>query len=244
MLNGFAATRDDWDPDFLDALAACCELIRIDHRGIGGSGCADGKFAIDDLAADAAGAIEALALDRPAVLGWSMGGFVALALALARPRLVGSLVLLSTSPGGDAATPAAPEVRERLRDFSGTPREQASRLISLLFTPERAREVDAQFGELVAEARAAFPVDLAAAQWEAMEGWEAHGGGDRLGELSSPTLVATGDDDVVFPPANALALANGIPGAWLARFPHSGHAFMADQPRSLAQLISAFLDAT
>ena len=85
MLNGFAATRDDWDPTFLEALAAECELIRVDYRGVGGSAAPDGPFSIDDLGADVAGVIEALGLERPAVLGWSMGGFIALALALARP---------------------------------------------------------------------------------------------------------------------------------------------------------------
>jgi len=243
MLNAFAATRDDWDPTFLESLAASWELIRVDHRGIGGSATPDGAFSIEDLARDVAGVIEALELDRPAILGWSMGGFVAIALALERPNLVGSLILLSTSQGGDAATLGAPDVRDRLRDFSGTPREQASRLISLLFPPDRAAQVDAQFGELVAAARAAFPVDVASAQWDAMEAWEADGAGDRLGEISSPALVVTGSDDIVIPPANALALAVAIRGAWLARFPRSGHAFMADHPSSLARLIAAFLGA-
>jgi pimeloyl-ACP methyl ester carboxylesterase len=243
LLNGFAATRDDWDPGFLDALAEGRELVRVDHRGLGTSAGLDGGFTIEDLGADVAGVIEALGLGRPAVIGWSMGGFVALALSLARPDLVAGLVLLSTSPGGSAATPAAPDVRERLHDFSGTPREQASRLISLLFPPRRAIEIEAQFGELMAASRAALAVDVAAAQWEAMEAWEDGGAADRLGEISCPTLVAAGSDDVVIPPANSLALASAIPGAWLARFPGCGHAFMADRPDSLARLISVFLGA-
>ena len=56
-----------------------------------------------------------------------MGGFVALTLALAAPDRVGRLVLLSTGAGGPTSTPAAPEVQAKLRDMSGTPREQASR---------------------------------------------------------------------------------------------------------------------
>ena len=43
------------------------------------------------------------------------------------------------------------------------------------------------------------------------------------------------------PPANSLALVQGMPGAWLARFPHSGHGFMADHPDGLTRLISTFL---
>jgi pimeloyl-ACP methyl ester carboxylesterase len=59
--------------------------------------------------------------------------------------------------------------------------------------------------------------------------------------ISCPVLVATGEEDVVIPPGNASALANAIPGSWLARFPHSGHGFMADHPETLAALINAFL---
>ncbi len=47
----------------------------------------------------------------------------------------------------------------------------------------------------------------------------------------------------MFPAATATALAKAIPGAWLARFPHSGHGFMADHPETLAGLINGFFDA-
>ncbi len=241
VLNGYAATKADWDPGFIAALGADRELILPDYRGIGDSAGDSEPFAIEDLAGDAAGVIAALGLERPDVLGWSMGGFVALALALAEPTRVGKLVLLSTSAGGASATLADPEVRARISDLSGTPREQASRLISLLFTPPRARMIDAAFGDIVATARAALPHDVVRAQWRAMEAWDAGGAAERLGEISAPALVATGSEDVVVPPANALSLAAGIRGAWLAPFPDSGHAFMADHPDSLARLISAFL---
>ncbi len=61
-------------------------------------------FTIEDLASDVAGLIDALGLERPGVLGWSMGGFVALALALSDPARLSRLVLLSTSGGGELDT--------------------------------------------------------------------------------------------------------------------------------------------
>ena len=114
-------------------------------------------------------------------------------------------------------------------------------MISLLFLPARARMIDAAFGDVVAAARAALPTEVVRAQWRAMEEWERAGCAPRLGGIAAPALVATGSEDVVVPPANSLALAAGIPGAWLAPFPHSGHGFMADHPDSLAGLISTFL---
>jgi pimeloyl-ACP methyl ester carboxylesterase len=241
VLNGFAATKDDWDPTFLDALARKHELVLLDNRGMGESPDDGLAFTVEDLAADVAGLIDALGLTRPAILGWSMGGFVALALALCNPAKVSKLVLLSTSGGGVLGTPAEAAARERLRDVSGTPREQASRLISLLFPPERAAAVDAEFGEVVAAARADLSPGLVGRQWEAMEAWEGREDAADIARISAPALVATGDEDVVIPPSNATALATAIEGAWLARFPHSGHGFMADHPVTLAGLIGTFL---
>ena len=240
VLNGFAATRNDWDQAFLAALARDHTLICLDHRGIGGSSDAR-PFTVDDLAADAADVIRTLGLDRPAVLGWSMGGFVALTLARAHPTVLSRMVLLATSPGGAAAKPIAPAVKAQLTDFSGTPRERARRLLGLLFTPERAAAVDAEFGDVVAAAQAALPLDVVREQEHLLDEWERDRVGGRLDEVRCPTLVAAGSEDVVIPPANAVALATGIAGAWLARFPRSGHAFMADHPEQLARVIAAFL---
>jgi len=74
-----------------------------------------------------------------------------------------------------------------------------------------------------------------------MDSWDRNGAGGRLRKLRAPTLVATGTEDIVIPPLNALALVNAVPGAWLAQFSGGGHAFMAQYPRELADLIIEFL---
>lgn len=241
LLNGFAATRQDWDPTFLDAVEQRHELLMVDHRGIGGSWHDGARFTIADLTTDVAGLIGAMALERPALLGWSMGGFVALSVAISEPKLIGKLVLLSTSAGGSSTALGRPEVQAQLRDFSGSPREQATRLISLLFEPERARQIDADFGDIVAAARATLPMQVVAQQWDAIQEWAREGIAARLPGLDCPALIATGLDDIVIPPENSLTLAQRIPGSWLARFPHCGHGFIADYPEPLAALITVFL---
>jgi len=69
-----------------------------------------------------------------------------------------------------------------------------------------------------------------------MDAWHRNGAGDQLPGINAPVLIATGSEDVVIPPSNALKLVNAIPKAWLAQFPHGGHAFMAQYPRQLADL--------
>src|SRR5215510_12159417 len=82
VLNGFGATSADWDPSFMDRLASSNELILVNNRGIGGSTDDGRSFDIAKLAADTAHVIETLGIERANVLGWSMGGFVAQALAV------------------------------------------------------------------------------------------------------------------------------------------------------------------
>lgn len=150
VLNGFGATRADWDPSFIDRLASSHELILLNNRGIGGSTDDRQPFDIAKLAADAAYVIETLGIVRVGVMGWSMGGFVAQALALKCPDRINKLVLLSTDPGGIEADLPSPDMWAKLLDGSGTPNEQARRLLFVLFPRDVAESFYREFGDIVA----------------------------------------------------------------------------------------------
>src|SRR6266536_3997232 len=241
VLNGFAATSEDWDPSFIDRLASSNQLILLDNRGIGRSIDNGPPFDIAQLADDAARVIEILGIERTSLLGWSMGGFIAQTLALQHPERINKLILLSTDPGGADADLASAAVWSQLIDISGTPHEQARRLLSLVFPSDVAESIYRQFGDIVAAARARLSPELVNRQAAAMDAWHHNGVGNRLSEITRPVLIATGSEDVVIPPSNALKLVDAIPGAWLAQFPRGGHAFMAQYPRPLADLINCFL---
>src|SRR6266699_20507 len=241
VLNGFGATSADWDPPFIDRLASSNELILLNNRGIGGSADDGQSFDIAKLADDAAHVIEALGFEHVSLLGWSMGGFIAQAFALNYADRVDKLVLLSTDPGGIEADLAAPDVWSELIDVSGTPNEQARRFLFLLFPNHVAESFYQQFGDIVTAARAQLPVELLNRQSAAVDAWHRNGVASQLRAIRVPVLVATGTDDIVIPASNALKLLNDIPGAWLAQFPHGGHAFVAQYPRALADLINRFV---
>ncbi|MFN8130716.1 MAG: alpha/beta hydrolase [Solirubrobacteraceae bacterium] len=236
LLNGLAATHADWDPAFVAALAESWTVVALDHRGMGASSDDGAPFTIEDLAADVATATDGLGLGPAAVAGWSMGGFVALALAAARPGLVTSLALLGTATGG--GEPSPPGVLETITDLEPPPREQAARLLALLFPAPVAAQIDAEFGDLVADARAGLDAGVLARQRQAILAWQAGGLAGRLGEIRAPALVACGTADAVIPPANALTLAAGLDGSWLVRFRDAGHAFMAQVPAAIASLVT------
>jgi pimeloyl-ACP methyl ester carboxylesterase len=241
LVNGYAATAADWDPTFIEALAAGRELICVDNPGVGQARADPPPHSIEDAAETLARQLEELGLGSVAVLGWSLGGMVAQALAAAAPERVSALVLLSTDAGGPEAEEGSARAWQQLTSREGTPREQASRLIGLLFPPDFARIVDERFGDVVAAARAELPAATLEAQEAAMAAWHAEPAGERLAAIRAPVLVAAGTEDVVIPSGNAGLIARALPGAWLAHFPGGGHAFMAQEPRRLAALILAFL---
>ena len=78
---------------------------------------------------------------------------------------------------------------------------------------------------MVATAHAKLSPNVVDRQAAAMDAWHHNGAGDRLRELSAPTLVATGTEDIVILPSNALALVSAIPRAWLAQFKGGGPCF-------------------
>ena len=241
LLNGFGATSADWDPSFIDRLASSNELILLNNRGIGGSTDDEQSFDVEKLADDTAHVIENLDIERASVLGWSMGGFIAQAFAVKCAHRVDKLVLLSTDSGGIEADLASPDVWSELLDTSGTPNEQARRLLFLLFPKDVAESFYRRFGAIVAAARAQLSVELLNRQAAAMNAWHRNGVASQLRDVRMPVLIATGTEDIVIPASNALKLVNTIPGAWLAQFPHGGHAFMAQYPQVLADLINSFL---
>jgi pimeloyl-ACP methyl ester carboxylesterase len=249
LLNGYAATGGDWDPTLLMQLGRSFEVICPDNRGVGESELGTGAVSVAGMAADLEALLDALELERAPVVGWSMGGFVAQQLAARAQARVEALALLSTDPGGAAAVPAAAEAWARLIDHSGTPREQASRLISLLFPPALAPEIDRRFGEVVAAAQAGLRPEALRAQELAMALWHmedplaAEGGGmsGEAGGTAMPVLIAHGSEDVVIPAANVEPLAARWPGARVEVFDGGGHAFMAQEPRRLAELLTTFL---
>ncbi len=242
LVNGYAATAMDWDPSFLAALAASFEVLCPDHRGMGASESGElAALSVDAMADDVRALLDVRELASAPVVGWSMGGFVAQRLAVLAPERVSHLVLLGTDPGGPDAVLADPAVWSALIDRGGTPREQATRLLSLLFPSTLAEQIDAQFGELVADARAALSTEALSAQERAIDAWHAESPpAASSASPAPPVLVAHGADDVVVPSANADALGARWPGARVERFAGCGHALMAQEPARLAELIVAF----
>jgi pimeloyl-ACP methyl ester carboxylesterase len=246
LLNGYAATGADWDPSFLGLLAAHHRVISPDNIGLGRSVLAvdEEVGGVEGMTADSVALLDALAIERAAVVGWSMGGFIAQSLARRAPERVAALGLISTHTGGPDCVNGEPAVWQRLIDHSGTPREQATRLLSLLFPPEVAADADARFGDLVAAAREVLPERVLFMQEDALVAW--HGRPSALAPAapSLPVAVVHGGVDTVVPPANAEVLACFHLGATVEIRRACAHAPMAQEPEQVAAAILAATDSS
>lgn len=244
LVQGYAGTADDWHPDFLAALGHSFAVLAPDNRGMGASDLgAPAELTIDSMAADLVALLDSLAIERIAVVGFSMGGFVAQALARLAPGRVEALALLSTDPGGPDAVRGEAADWNRLLDRSGTPRDCASRMFSVVFPPGVASRFDREFGDLVAAAQAALDPAALAAQERAMaDWWAASPDGDGPSRVA-PVLVGHGVEDVVIPVANAELLAARFPAARVELFAGAGHAFPSQDPERAAGLIDSQLGA-
>jgi 3-oxoadipate enol-lactonase len=240
LLQGYSGTAADWDPTFLGELADGHRVVCPDPRGMGESSWGDAvePITVASMAADALAVLDALGVDRAVVVGWSMGGFVAQALTCAAPSRVSFLGLIGTDAGGPTAVLADAADWARLVDTSGTPREQATRLLDLLFPQPLAGQLDAQVGDLVAQAKAVLDPAVLKAQESAIEGWHrAPVGPVPVG--APPVVAVAGSVDVVIPAANLSLIAARWPGSRTEVIDGAGHGVMAQEPQQVAALLRA-----
>jgi len=222
LLCGIGAKRQGWYKQ-LPTLGARLRTLALDYRDVGDSDPAPGPYTIAEVADDVHALARTLEIDRASVVGISMGGFVALELALRHPDLVDRLVLVVTSAGGPTHVSTSPEIMRLLMpgDEEVESGEGARRVCAAVagpgFAERHPEEIDA-FVEIARHrplTREAYLRQLQACR--------AHDVSDRLGAIDAPTLVLHGDSDPLVPVENGRHLAAGIAGARLVVYPGVGH---------------------
>lgn len=114
LITGFGATMEDWYPPFVDGLAQRHRVVIFDNAGVGQTQALPAPLTVDAMAEQTSALLDTLHLGTPAVLGWSMGGMIAQALAVRHPRQVGRLVLCATQAGTGQAVAPPPAAAQSL----------------------------------------------------------------------------------------------------------------------------------
>jgi len=239
LLHAGIADRRMWD-DVTPMLAERHRVIACDLRGFGETPLPDGPFA---YAADVAGLLEGLGVERAHLVGVSLGGHVALDLALARPELVDRLVLVGAGIDGWEHEPALRAIwTEEEAAFERGELDEVAwiNVRAWLDGPARGE------GDVPAALRRrVFEMQRAALDHEnpaATGGWLAPSRRERLGEVTVPTLVLVGALDQRDFRRIAQFLAQTIPGAVFEELPGVAHLPPLERPEAFARAALAFLD--
>jgi len=252
LIMGLSCQLTMWDPDFCHALAdAGFQVIRYDNRDVGrstwfdsaglpdlaallGGAALSPPYALSDMAADAAGLLDALGLASAHIVGVSMGGMIAQTFAITYPERTRTLVTVMSTTGDPTV---------------GQPHDHAlTTLLGLLApmptTRDEAIERETTLWRVIKSP--GFPFDERMVRDRAAAAYDRafHPAGnlrqvaailsqpDRtpmLGALAVPTLVVHGEADVLVDPSGGKATAAAIPAARLKLVPGMGH----DIPRQL-----------
>jgi 3-oxoadipate enol-lactonase / 4-carboxymuconolactone decarboxylase len=231
--NSLGTTLEMWD-EVVCGLAPfyCC--IRYDTRGHGRSEVLDRPLSIDDLASDAAGLLDALGIARAHVIGLSIGGMTAQALAVAKPEKVASLTLMATS----AFLPPASLWEERAQTVlkNGTAAvadATMERWFTKAFREAAPHRVERMRTTLLAISGVGY-----AACCRAIRDMDLR---PRIGAISAPTLIVAGQDDPSTPPAMSEELKERIAGSELVVLSPAAHLLAIERADAVVPRLLSFL---
>jgi pimeloyl-ACP methyl ester carboxylesterase len=239
LIQGVGVHGDGWRPQ-VDELAGHYRCLTFDHRGLNRSQPIGGPLSVEQMAEDALTLMDTQKWESAHVIGHSMGGLIALHLALSARQRVRSLSLLCTFACGRDAMRLSPWMLwVGLRTRIGTRRQRRHAFLKLVLPPETLARSDR---DALAERLAPlFGHDLgtqppvSVKQLAAMGRYDAK---SRLGELSGlPTLVVSAAHDRIARPELGRDLAARVPGARYIELADASHGVPIERPEEINKLL-------
>jgi len=241
LLHGFPLNRSMWD-DQIDALASRFRVLIPDLRGHGASDAPPGPYTMRQHVRDVVRLLDRSGIERAALVGLSMGGYVAMNLMATHADRIWALALLDTRAEGDTEPSRAMRARQATEIKAEGLEPFIQTAIGRMFARdsiEREPELVARYRRMVEPARPASVI--AALQGLALRSDVS----SVLRGVRCPTLVIVGAEDSVTPPDDARRIAELVPGARLEVIPDVAHLSNMEAPARVNELLVGLLtDAT
>ncbi|WP_201527585.1 alpha/beta fold hydrolase [Psychrobacter frigidicola] len=215
--------------------------IVFDFRGQGQSQITKDGYDMDTLTEDTIELLNALNIVKCHFVGLSMGGFVAQRIAIKHPKLLLSLILLETSADPEDSK-TAPQYRKLLTAIRWLGMKRVSKKVMPImfgnsFLEDKSRKAECK--AWLAQLQKNHKVGVT----KATEGViERKGVYKQLGDITTPTLVIVGDEDVATPYSKAERMHFAIKGSKLAMIKGAGHTATVEEPEQVNTVISKFLE--
>ncbi len=243
LLHGFPLDRSVWD-DVVDELAADSRVIRIDLRGCGESEPSDGPALMEVLAGDVAGVLDALGIQSAALIGHSIGGYVALAFFRMYAERVAGLALVASHVAADGGeSPAQRALAATRADLAlRLERERSMKPAIDAYLPRYlAQDAYREHPELVDRLRAMMEHQDPAGCAQLVRGMkERLGSEDLLEDLRVPALVLVGDSDHYLDVETMRETAAEIRDAAFVVIDGAGHCPQLEAPVPTADALAEF----
>ncbi|MCP4001075.1 MAG: alpha/beta hydrolase [Gammaproteobacteria bacterium] len=243
LICGITMTMAQWDFELLGELKDSFEVVIFDNPGIGESiDHSNAPLTIEGMAAGTVALAHNLGLERPNILGWSMGGEIATAIGALHSSEVDAIVVAAGNPGGPQLVPPQGEAFETLVNSSATGFARKREIASVLF-PRDQTEAALLYGMgLLLIPQETVTKQAVNRQKVAVKSWkDGPGVWGPLGTTRSRMLFAGGDEDLIVPIENAVKMAAHVPNGSLKRYPDAGHAFLFQEPKKFATEVKKFL---
>ena len=240
LLHGFPLTGAMWD-ELVPALADRYHVVVPDLRGHGATDAPDGPYETADYAADVLALLDRLGAERAAVVGLSMGGYVALQLMTRAPERLSAVVLADTMGRADSEERRQLRMQQADVILADGLAAFADLVLPRMFAPPTYVERPA----LVERFRQTITSQRPEAVVAALQGLAARPDMlDALRRVDLPALVLVGSEDALTTPADSQELASVIQGAELVVLEGAGHMSCWEHPAGFNAAVRDFLDRT
>ena len=235
MSHSLACSLEMWDPQ-VPALKGSYKVLRFDTRGHGRSDAPAGAYALEQMADDLDGLLQALKVERPHFVGLSMGGMIGMTYALKYPGRLRSLVLCDTS------SRLGPEVQPVWDDRIKTATQQGMEplvepTLKRWFTEAMIATRSPVLGRVAGMIRATPPIGYAGC-CHAIPKINVTA---RLKEIACPIQVIVGEQDAGTPVAMSREIHEAAPGSELVIIPNASHLSNLEQPEAFNRALLDFL---